>query len=124
VNNKFPKKERLCSRRQINELFQKGSTNTKTVMVYPFRVVYSPGANYTANTMLVSVPKRNFKKAVERNRIKRQVKEAYRLNKTLLPANAHLNMAFLYTARELPNYENIVQKLREICSKISRNHNS
>ncbi len=77
----FSKEERLCSKKHIEELYKKGSST----FLYPFRVVYlSRSSSELASPfpkVLISVPKRLFKKAVDRNRIKRQIREIYRNNK-------------------------------------------
>src|ERR1700761_3183650 len=81
-SKKFPAAERLKSKKVIEELFKKGSS----VYLYPFRLIYSttPVEPQQYPQILVSVPKRNFKKAVDRNRLRRQIKEAWRLNKSLI----------------------------------------
>lgn len=74
---RFPKSEKLKKEKVIKQLFSKG----KSVYKYPFKLLWLPNAvaeEQTNPQVLVSVPKRAFKKAVDRNRIKRQIKEAYR----------------------------------------------
>jgi ribonuclease P protein component len=84
------KSERLSSKKVIGSLFEKGSENTKSVFLYPFRVSYFlqelPNENTepTLPQMLISVSKRYFKHAVDRNLVKRRTREAYRLNKSIL----------------------------------------
>ena len=81
----FRKEERLCSRSLINKLFHNGSS----FVVYPFRIIYLPIAEKlpTGAQVLISVPKRKVKRAVMRNKIKRKIREVYRLQKgeILLP---------------------------------------
>ncbi|MGB1317379.1 MAG: ribonuclease P protein component, partial [Flavobacteriales bacterium] len=74
----FGKKEKLCSKLVIDELFRSG----KSFKTYPLRVIYNPleESDSTAK-LLISVPKKRFGKAVSRNRIKRLIRETYRLNK-------------------------------------------
>ena len=78
------KAERLCSKKLIERLFAGGN---KSFPAFPLRVVYMPldiedeGAEVS---ILVSVPKKRFKRAVKRNLVKRQVREAYRRNKYIL----------------------------------------
>ena len=111
----FPKSERLKSKKLIKELFEKGSSFT----LYPLKVFYlkgSPDRTVSAPQVLFVVPKRNFKKAVERNRIKRQIKEAYRLNKLKFISafsNKTLPVAvgFMYVAREKMPFQLIENKL-------------
>lgn len=77
------KKERLNSLTLIEELFSGGS---RSLPSFPLRIVYMPVEDETRPTLslLISVPKKRFKRAVKRNLVKRQIREAYRMNKNLL----------------------------------------
>lgn len=77
------KKERLNSRILIEKLFSGGS---KSLPVFPLRIVYMAveGEHLPDVSLLISVPKKRFKRAVKRNRVKRQIREAYRKNKQIL----------------------------------------
>ena len=84
---KLGKEERICSRMLIEKLFK--GENARSLMAFPLRAVFmteprTEDGNVPFVRILVSVPKRNFKHAVDRNRIKRQVREAYRKNKAVL----------------------------------------
>ena len=101
----LPKVERLNSRILIERLFTGGS---KSLPAFPLRIVYMPveGENLPAATILISVPKKRFKRAVKRNRIKRQVREAYRMHKydlweSLEAKDKRMLIAFLYVDNEL-----------------------
>ena len=76
----FPKEEHLCRKKLIEELFSKQGSSFG---VYPLRIVWvaSPGPTAAPPQVLISVSKRTFKRAVDRNRLKRLIREAYRLNK-------------------------------------------
>lgn len=80
------KEERISSRKLIEQLFNGGKSRAMTA--FPIRMVYMPHLRDAEEEpqaqILVSVPKRHFKRAVKRNRVKRQIREAYRLNKRLL----------------------------------------
>ena len=79
----LPKKERLNSRLLIERLFSGGG---KSLPAFPLRIVYMPIEEETRPTaaILISVPKKRFKRAVKRNRVKRQIREAYRKHKDIL----------------------------------------
>ena len=110
------KEERLCSRKALEQLFE-GSN--KSILVYPIRTIYQE-TEETGIRIMVSVSKRFFKRAVKRNRIKRQLREAYRLNKHLLkPASGGINIAFLWTSNELIPTEKVMEKMQNILNKIN-----
>ena len=74
----FGKKEKLCSKLVIDALFKSG----KSFKEYPIRVMYMPLEESDATAkLLITVPKKRFKKAVSRNKVKRLIRETYRLNK-------------------------------------------
>lgn len=110
---RFLKTERLCSSTQIDALFRSG----KSFGIYPIRVVVLKQASlqYLPIQILVSVSKRHFKKAVDRNTIKRRLREAYRLNKEILMNTANdrnylpSKIAFLYISNELHSFHDIEQ---------------
>jgi ribonuclease P protein component len=114
------KGERLKSRKQIELLFSEGKKFTLT----PFRVYYL--FNETANPPLqfgVGVSNKNFKKSVDRNRIKRLVKEAYRLQKIplqqkLKEKKCQLNLFCIYTGKEIPGYKEVFEKMNKILEKL------
>lgn len=77
------KAERLNSYMLIEKLFAGGS---KSFPAFPLRIVYMPveGDQWPTASLLISVPKKRFKRAVKRNLVKRQVREAYRKHKSIL----------------------------------------
>ena len=104
----FTKSERLYKKKAIQELFDKGSS----FYLYPFRVYFqkSPETESTHQVMF-SVSKRNFKNATDRNLIKRRMREAYRLNKASIPGTSKLQMAYIYTAKEILTFDLIRDKV-------------
>ena len=103
----YPKSEKLKSKNTIDLLFSEG----KSVSKYPLRLVYVP-LNETMESPIkfgVSVSKKYFKKAVDRNYFKRVLRESYRLNKHLLPdfARKPYAMMFFYQTNEQLSYDEI-----------------
>ncbi|MCV9388853.1 ribonuclease P protein component [Reichenbachiella ulvae] len=106
----FSKAERLNSKKEIDALFQKGAS----FYFYPFLIKYSPSENSEAqcHQALISVSKRNFKRAVDRNRVKRLVRESYRLNKAILDdTGQYYSIAYIYTAKEIHKFAFVQKKL-------------
>ena len=115
----LPAKERLKSRKLIEALFGSG----KTFSVFPFRVFYLWEEGATQPVQVgVGASKRNFKRAVDRNRIKRLLREGYRLRKHSLEmpaAGRGLRVFLLYTGKELPEFPLVLEKMDVILKKIN-----
>lgn len=118
MNYRLPKNERLHSKKLIKELFDKGSS----FFLYPFKVIYLP-LDHTeeTNQVLFSVSKRKVKKAVDRNFIKRRVKEAYRLNKSILldGETEKKLIAFVYVSSKLETFQAIQPKVIKILNRLA-----
>jgi ribonuclease P protein component len=114
----FAKTERLCNKKLIDKLFSRG----KSFFHYPFKVIFYQvdatdkySGSYPAK-VLVSVSKRNFKKAVDRNRIKRLIREGYRKNKTLLYEGLGKNavklaIGIIFTGKAMPSAREVEKKI-------------
>jgi ribonuclease P protein component len=100
------KSERLSQKKLIEELFDKGSS----FYLYPFKVFFLPSEKGT-NQMMATVPKSIFKRAVDRNIIKRRIREGYRLNKAKLGSDNFFFLAYIYTAKEILPSALIHQKI-------------
>jgi ribonuclease P protein component len=122
LNFRFSKKERLNSRQQIEALFANG----KRISAGNIRLVYriTDESNQAYAQVMISVPKKSFKKAVHRNLIKRRIREAYRLNKHdliehLIKINMHLVFAFLYTSQDIHEYKIIQADVVNLLNKLA-----
>ncbi|HEX8563999.1 MAG TPA: ribonuclease P protein component [Flavobacterium sp.] len=116
MDYKYPKEERLKSKRTIDLLFSKG----KSVAKYPLRLVYVPIELDDAPINFgVSVSKKYFKKAVDRNYFKRLLREAYRLNKHLLLENAEIKYAImmLYQSKDRLSFEDLNTRTIQLFEK-------
>lgn len=113
----YPKNEKLKSKTTIGLLFSEG----KSVSKYPLRLVFYSGSldQDEKIKMGVSVSKRNFKKAVDRNYFKRILRETYRLNKHLLIDNLDKPYAFMlfYQTKDRLSYEEINTKTIQLFEK-------
>lgn len=118
------KEERICSKKLINELF---TGNGRSMTAFPLRVVFMKRTivdDQPRAAMLVSVPKRYFKHAVDRNRVKRQVREAFRRNKSIITQNLTddheaVAMAFVWLTNEkLPSSE-VENRMVRLLTRIS-----
>lgn len=118
------KEERICSKKLINELF---TGNGRSMTAFPLRVVFMKRTivdDQPRAAMLVSVPKRYFKHAVDRNRVKRQVREAFRRNKSIITQNLTndheaVAMAFVWlTDEKFPSSE-VENRMVRLLTRIS-----
>jgi ribonuclease P protein component len=123
----FSKKERLNSKISIHRLFEQGSS----FFSYPFKVYYHfENTKETALTaaVLFSVGKKQFKLAVDRNRVKRLCREAYRLNKSILPEtttkkNVKVEVAFIYVGKTIPEFHDLEAKMQKILKQLATQGN-
>ena len=118
------KEERICSKKLINELF---TGNGRSMTAFPLRVVFMKRTivdEQPRAAMLVSVPERYFKHAVDRNRVKRQVRDAFRRNKSIITQNLTddhdaVAMAFVWlTDEKFPSSE-VENRMVRLLTRIS-----
>lgn len=122
----FGKNERIVSRRLMERLF--GGGTSRSMSAFPLRAVYMPverGRHDAPVQVLVSVSKRRFKRAVHRNRVKRQIREAYRHNKQILaeallptPGRA-LALAFIWQSDELYATSEVAEAMRTLLARMA-----
>ena len=122
----FKKEERLCNIKLIEKLFSDGSS----FLVYPFRIVWLPedsNSNLPVQ-VLISVPKKKFKRAVDRNLIKRRIREVYRLHKSedLFPFlnehSARILLAINYIGNEIPDYAFLEKKFKDVLIRFKKSY--
>ncbi|MFZ2900745.1 MAG: ribonuclease P protein component [Saprospiraceae bacterium] len=114
---RFTRAERLKSRKLIGALFKEG----QSFAVFPLRIIFIRSAEGSGVQAAFSVSKRHFKRAVQRNRIKRQMREAYRLRKNQFPdTTGQLSLMVLYTAKEALPYAQIEAAMGRLLKKINR----
>jgi ribonuclease P protein component len=120
----FRKRERMVSLKLIELLF--GGGCSQSVAAFPLRAVYMLGDRHTDDApvqLLISVPKKRFKHAVDRNRVKRQVREAFRQHKDLLyqvvPETKCLFLAFIWLSDEHRPSKEVSQRVVGLMKRIS-----
>ena len=123
TSNRFTKEERLCSKTTIERLYADG----KSVAAYPLRAVYialEPADNEPTVSILLSVPKKRFKHAVDRNLVKRRLREAYRLNKhafieEMQQQGKRMAIAILYLDKQHHSFRHLQFKLVKLLKAIA-----
>ena len=117
------KAERIHSRLVVESLF---SSRNSSIAVYPLRIVWTIDETDVASpaSILVSVPKKRMHHAVDRNRMKRMVREAYRLNKQILlsrleGSGRHVDIAFICIADNVPTSSQVSKSVVKALARIS-----
>lgn len=119
--NSFKKEERLCNKRLIEQLFHKGSS----FHLYPFRVTFLLSKEILVPAqVLIAVPKKRFKRAVDRNLLKRRIREAYRIHKSKMlyefldQQQSKVIFSIQYIGKEIQDYSFIELKLKDTLLKL------
>ena len=118
LRHKLPRSNSLKSKLLIDALFRNG----QSMVSFPLRLVYLP-MSYTENSPFLvgfSVPKKKFKKAVHRNRIKRLMRESFRLQQHRLNLPGKTVLMWIYMGKELPDYDTIYKNMSLIIKKLSK----
>jgi len=120
----FKKEERLCNKRLIDELFHNGSS----FLCYPFKaswLLVDAATQSTPAQVLISVSKRRYKHAVDRNLVKRRIREAYRLQKQqhlynlLTGADKKIVFSLSYIGKQIEPYELMEKKMLKLLKQLS-----
>lgn len=109
--NEFPKGERLCNKKAITSLFESG----ESCFVFPLKLYYKPN-NLINNRILISIPKRAHKNAVDRNLLKRRIKESWRCGERGLFTG--MDIAVIYISSSLTEFTKIDKSLSDGLAKI------
>ncbi|MBR2128046.1 MAG: ribonuclease P protein component [Bacteroidales bacterium] len=115
IRNTLPKKERLCGKTGISRLLAKGKHGN----VPGLRYLCLAGTEAEANRIMVSVPKKMFKRAVKRNLLKRRIRESWRRQKHLLTVEGGVDLLFMYPSKEILSYEDIYAAVGKVIDALN-----
>ena len=114
IRHTLPKKERLCGKTGISKLLADGKHGN----IPGFRFCYLTENQLDYNRIMVSVPKKIFKRAVKRNLLKRRIRESWRLQKETLNTTG-VDILFTYATKEILDFEEIQAAVAKIIEKIN-----
>ena len=111
----LPKKERLCGKKPISELLAKG----KHGAVPGLRYLCLRRNDAEVSRIMVSVPKKSFKRAVKRNLLKRRIRESWRKQKHSLTVEGNMDILFMYSTKEILSYSEIYATVSQIIENLN-----
>lgn len=117
----FPKTEKLCNKSEIDALFKSG----KAIQEFPIKLIFGYSSQEDVQLKAAfSVPKKKFKRAVDRNLLKRRMREAYRLNNSMLKKSLEskkpLNLFFIYLSHEKLQFRQIEDKIMLLLQRLEK----
>ena len=113
--NTLPKKERLCGKKGIEKLLARGRHGS----VGNIRFIYNTDNGQDTHRLLVSVPKKLFKRAVKRNLLKRRIRESWRRLKHGLRTEKHMDVLIIYSTKEVLTYQEIYEHIEKVIERLN-----
>lgn len=115
VANTLPKKERLCGKKGIESLLARGKHGSAG----PIRYIYAQDNGDQFHRILISVPKKLFKRAVKRNLLKRRIRESWRRLKHSVKSEQGLDILFIYSTKEVLTYQEVYSNIETIAGRLN-----
>lgn len=115
-NTTFPKEERLCGKTAISKLLAEGKHGSIAGM----RFLYMTNTGNDFARLMISVPKKSFKRAVKRNLLKRRIRESWRRQKNQIKIENGLDILVMYATKEVMPYEQVYTSIGQIIEKINK----
>ena len=115
IRNTLPKKERLCGKTAISKLLAKGRHGN----VPGLRYLYLADNGSDVSRIMISVPKKSFKRAVKRNLLKRRIRESWRKQKHMLSSQGGVDILFMYPSKEIMSYEDIYAAVGKVIESLN-----
>jgi len=122
MSKRFGKQDKVKGKKAVSRIFENPKSS---ITLFPFKAFYSISKSNKSNVRFaVSVPKKKFKRAVDRNKIKRLVKEVLRLNKLILnkeldKRNVSVHVMILFNGKKIPSYNSVDVKIKEILKRLA-----
>jgi len=115
IRHTLPKKERLCGKTAISKLLAKGRHGN----VPGLRYLYLADNGSDVSRIMISVPKKSFKRAVKRNLLKRRIRESWRKQKHMLSSRSGMDILFMYPSKEIMSYEEIYSAVGKVIESLN-----